>query len=91
MSDQDAPQNDVPQQGGAAADPQDNPQAQTRAQTRTQTRTRRIPRRAPAILNQAPWCVPVNPDAPVEPLTEDGVQALERAAEPGVVKVVLEV
>jgi trimethylamine--corrinoid protein Co-methyltransferase len=82
MSDQNAPRNNAHQQAGAATDPQDDTQdrAKPRDRTRAQSRTRRIPRRAPAILNQAPWCVPVNPDAPVEPLTDEGVRALHDTA-----------
>ncbi|GGE29585.1 hypothetical protein GCM10011360_17070 [Primorskyibacter flagellatus] len=29
-------------------------------------------RRGPAVINQAPWCVPVNPDRPTEPMPMEG-------------------
>ena len=36
---------------------------------------------APAVaVKQTPWTLPVNPDAPTEPLSEDGVQALHDGA-----------
>jgi trimethylamine--corrinoid protein Co-methyltransferase len=33
-----------------------------------------------AAVDQMPWRVPVNPDRPVEPLDQDGVQAIHRTA-----------
>ncbi len=33
-----------------------------------------------AVIDQMPWRVPVNPDRPTEPLTEEGVQAIHRGA-----------
>ncbi|WP_071673590.1 trimethylamine methyltransferase family protein [Nioella nitratireducens] len=33
-----------------------------------------------AVIDQMPWRIPVNPDRPVEPLTEEGVQAIHRGA-----------
>ncbi len=32
------------------------------------------------VIDQMPWRIPVNPDRPVEPLDEDGVQAIHRSA-----------
>ena len=37
-------------------------------------------RRGGAVIDQMPWRVPVNPDPPVEPLSEDGVAAIHDAA-----------
>ena len=32
------------------------------------------------IFKQSPWCLPVNQDPPIEPLLEDGVQAIHNSA-----------
>jgi len=37
-------------------------------------------RRGTAVIDQMPWRVPVNVDAPTEPLTEEGVQAIHDGA-----------
>ena len=37
-------------------------------------------RRGPAVINQAPWCVPVNPDRPTEPMPMEGVEAIHDTA-----------
>ncbi|MDJ0824651.1 MAG: trimethylamine methyltransferase family protein [Rhodobacter sp.] len=37
-------------------------------------------RTSPLVIQQMPWRVPVNPDRPTEPLTEDGVAAIHDGA-----------
>ncbi len=37
-------------------------------------------RRGSAAIDQMPWRIPVNPDAPVEPLSQEGVAAIHDAA-----------
>ena len=37
-------------------------------------------RRSPAVISQAPWHVPVNPDRPTEPMPQAGVEALHDTA-----------
>ncbi|PIV72650.1 MAG: methyltransferase [Rhodobacteraceae bacterium CG17_big_fil_post_rev_8_21_14_2_50_65_11] len=37
-------------------------------------------RSAGTVIDQMPWRIPLNPDPPVEPLTEEGVQAVHRGA-----------
>ncbi|EAQ01930.1 trimethylamine methyltransferase family protein [Pseudooceanicola batsensis HTCC2597] len=32
------------------------------------------------MINQAPWCVPVNPDRPVDPMPDEGVTAIHETA-----------
>ena len=40
------------------------------------------PRRPPSMtaITQTPWCLPVNPDKPTEPVGEEGVQAIHNGA-----------
>ncbi|MGI3168018.1 trimethylamine methyltransferase family protein [Pseudooceanicola sp. C21-150M6] len=37
-------------------------------------------RRGPAVITQAPWQVPVNPDRPTEPMPQEGVEAIHDTA-----------
>ncbi|WP_136635096.1 trimethylamine methyltransferase family protein [Pseudooceanicola onchidii] len=37
-------------------------------------------RRGPAVLTQAPWTVPINPDRPTEPMPPEGVEAVHETA-----------
>lgn len=37
-------------------------------------------RSSPAVISQMPWRVPVNTDAPTEPLTEEGIAAIHNGA-----------
>lgn len=43
-------------------------------------RGRRASRRAPTAITQSPWHVPINPDNPVEPLNQDGIDAIHDTA-----------
>jgi len=47
---------------------------------RTGGRAGNARRMRPEVIDQPPWRIPRNPDAPVEPLREEGVQAIHDAA-----------
>ncbi|WP_407492779.1 trimethylamine methyltransferase family protein [Pseudooceanicola sp. MF1-13] len=47
---------------------------------RTGGRTGHADRRGPAVIQQAPWTVPVNPDRPTEPIPPEGVEAIHDTA-----------
>ncbi len=54
--------------------------AETRKRRRSGGRAGSAERRGSAAIEQMPWSPPVNTDRPVEPLTEEGVQAIHDGA-----------
>ena len=53
---------------------------ETRKRKRSGGRAGHAARRGPAVITQAPWQVPVNPDAPTEPMPPEGVAAIHDTA-----------
>lgn len=56
------------------------PAPRRRSGARSGGRAGNAARRGPAAIHQSPWRLPENPDPPVEPLDEDGVQAIHATA-----------
>jgi len=62
----------------SAEESRDNAAAKPRERVRAGGRAGHKVRAGSAVIDQMPWRVPVNTDRPIEPLNQDGVQAIHR-------------